>query len=690
MAGFGESWLISVMMRFTSNGARIMNEVGTASNYANRALEGTTARANAATAAMERFRASTVAVGTSIAGTFALAGAAVAGFSITAAASLQRTLTAIKNETGADPRKIELIKSQIFDIANNIGVSPVTAAKMWLDVSRLTAGQLSTAQMRQVAPHVAEFASVLNFNRPDVSTEEATRAGLQLVHLFRAYQPAAVIPLLDRVYRLSGMMAEGPNQAVRQLSYYEPFFKGLGIDDQTSIAMMALLSRAGFRFKAGTNVRAFMLQALGPLQMTKHLQEGKGGYLEAMGLLDSHANFRFNRRLPDGTMGVDYMAVLYQLANWEQYQLHHGTTRARVSTILRSVFGQQGGNIADLMADPQLVHFLAQIRAYQANPNVSLAAGARNREQSLTFQAGRAWGNFQAILTELGYVELPQITAEFKSLADTLHNVQTWLHAHKAEERWITGGFTGLVGFAALRTVLPAIMAFMGFMTGFGRLSALTNVGRLGLAWRLVDNVLTGGLIQRVLGLDTALGKMMVAGEAATSVNASASALHALAIAGDTFLASQLGRLVSAGAGILTGAWISSSQQSAATRAYDAMARRYGPHYANYLMHGNQGGSFEGWPWNFDPYGTKGGLVMPQGALSPHDYSLINPQFHQKVADAIRDGFKDSRQDITVTIVDRTSGGIRSVVSTRGAHQSNPHSPPVLGLDWSSPSLGLK
>ena len=58
-------------------------------------------------------------------------------------------------------------------------------------------------------------------------------------------------------------MVETPGQAVRQMTNYEPLFKGLKISDETSIAMMALLDRAGFRQKVGTNVRAMMLEELG-------------------------------------------------------------------------------------------------------------------------------------------------------------------------------------------------------------------------------------------------------------------------------------------------------------------------------------------------------------------------------------------------------------------------------------------
>ena len=264
MSGFGEQWLISVLMRFSSNGSRIMNEIAASTNYVNASVGKATKNIDGATAAMARFKKETIGVGTGVAGAFALAGAGITAFSVSAAASLQRTMIAIKNETGADPRKMDMIRGQVFSIANQIGVTPGVAGKMWLDVSRMTAGQMDIRKMMQIAPAFANVASVLNFNRPDVSVEEGEMAALRLVHMFRAYQPQQAIPLLDKMYRLSGLMGESPKRAVTQLSYYEPLFKGLGIDDNTSIAMMALLDRAGFQMRAGTNVSRLMLQALGP------------------------------------------------------------------------------------------------------------------------------------------------------------------------------------------------------------------------------------------------------------------------------------------------------------------------------------------------------------------------------------------------------------------------------------------
>jgi hypothetical protein len=51
--------------------------------------------------------------------------------------------------------------------------------------------------MLTIAPTVADYASKVHFNRPDISVEDAAKTGIQTAHLFRAYQPAALSKLLD-------------------------------------------------------------------------------------------------------------------------------------------------------------------------------------------------------------------------------------------------------------------------------------------------------------------------------------------------------------------------------------------------------------------------------------------------------------------------------------------------------------
>ncbi len=640
------------MMRFTSNGSRVMAEMTAATRAANRAIELQTAQVNRATLAMQRFKAEAVGVGLTMAKSFAIAGAAVGAYSVVQAASLQRTLTAIGNETGAKGAKLDQFRAAAFQIGNQIGVAPTDAAQILLQTSRLTAGQLQVAQMLKVAPSIAQFASVLNYNRPNVSVEDAVTAGLQLVHQFRAYQPTQSIPLLDKAYRLSGLMTETPEQAVRQMSYYEPLFKGLKISNDTSIAMMALLDRAGFRMKVGTNVRAMMLQALGPLQLTSHVQGAKLDYLEQMGVFNRRGQFAWNT--PDG--GVNFLGVLGQISRWTQAQERAGVPASQLAKIVYSVFGKQGGTIAQLMADPVMMQILTGIQSYLGNPNVSLAAGARNRENTLGFQAGRAWANLKADLTELGWVTLPKLTGDFRSLGNTLHDVQVWLHQHRTAEQWITGGIAGATGLSAAAVAVAA----------FGNAIAFVNRGFTAFG---ATKVLQFG--RDVAGLNGPLSS------ATGSLGALASVLRGIS-----------GSLGFLGAGFT----ISGAQQSSATAAYQSIARKYGSKYANYLLRDHPGGGE--WPWNADPG------QIPKNALSPKDWNLLNlgSGIHASAPVHVEQHFTVSlapgttraqAKQIVELGMEGLSRDLRTRLATQGRYRTHPDIPAVTNINIMSPSLGL-
>ena len=200
------------------------------------------------------------------------------------ASKFQQILLSIKNETGASNAQIAKFSDAAYRIGAQNGMSANEAGEILRTISRLTAGQFSTDRMIQVAPMVAKYASLTHFNRPDVGVEEAAKTGIQTAHLFRAYTPEALKPLLDKVYRLSGLMAEKPEAALKQMTYYVPLFKAAHISDETSLATMAMLDRAGFRNKVGTNVRALALESFGPLQITQSAQAGKSAILKNMGV----------------------------------------------------------------------------------------------------------------------------------------------------------------------------------------------------------------------------------------------------------------------------------------------------------------------------------------------------------------------------------------------------------------------
>jgi TP901 family phage tail tape measure protein len=476
------------------------------------------------TARMEALRASMLRVGVAAAALGAGIGFAAIGAAVSDAAKLQQILLSIKNETGASDSQIGKFYNTAFAVANQNGMTPVQAGEILRTISRLTSGQFTLDQMMKIAPTVAGYASSVHFNRPDISVDDAAKTGIQTAHLFRAYQPGQLTKLLDSVYRLSGLMAESPDAALRQMSYYVPLFKNLGIGNETSIAMMALLDRMGFQNKVGTNVRAEVLAALGPLQLTAHAQAGKIGYLKEMGLLDAHGKFAWNNK--DGS--VNFFGELSQLGTWVSKELKEGVTRADIARIMMSAFGKQGGTIAALFGDPQVAGILKGIRDYLRNQNVGLEAAKRNRDTGLGFQFTRAADNLKAVMTELGYPWLQSLTDFFRGMADDLHTFQEWLHHHRDAEKIIGGAFasvTGLLGAAAAIGATIQLANLVGLTSG------------LGILGRTLSFFVDAGAIEALVGIPPGLNMLRTTVLSLSAALQSGGIISATATFLSTFLA---------------------------------------------------------------------------------------------------------------------------------------------------------
>jgi hypothetical protein len=147
--------------------------------------------------------------------------------------------------------------------------------------------------------------------------------------------------------------------------------------------MMIALSRFGMgRGKGGTSVQNLLSNALGPLQMTQHLQAGKAGLLGAgtkarpgLDVLDAHGKSRFFT-----DKGGDLFGFLDKLAEFER---KHGSIAAQ--NTFEGAFGKQGTRIASVLADPVMIRQFAQHRrrdeeAEDAGPGCPGSLHLRHRE----------------------------------------------------------------------------------------------------------------------------------------------------------------------------------------------------------------------------------------------------------------------------------------------------------------------
>ena len=546
---FGNNWLINIRFVATSNLGRLCADVAKSSSFANTSIGGMKAQMGgfntstmAASANMAKLVASTSNLGTAMSGIIAASGAAFMGDALKNAGQLQQTLLSIKNETGATSAQMGNFYNSAFKIANQAGMTPEQGGEMLRTISRLTAGQFDVGKMVTIAPAITDYASKVHFNRPEIGIEDAARTGIQMAHLFQTYQPDKIKSLLDLNYRLSGMMAEAPDAALRQMSYYVPLFKALKISDETSVGVMALLDRAGFRNKVGTNVRALALESLGPLQLTSSAQKGKRGILTEMGLFK---NGKFAWNTPDG--GLDYFGELGAIANWAKTQSDHHVPMSKVVQEMVGALGKQGATVGALFLNQEMPGILDGIRKYLADPNVGLKAAGTNRDAGLNFQFSRATSNLTAVMTELGYPWLKDVTAFFKGLGDNLHSFQAWLHGHRDTEKQIGAAVAGITAIAGIRFTVGTASLLISGAKALGMFATVApGVGLAAKSLAILDGVFLAGMGGRVVGIATKFGLLSGAVSGLSAVFGTA------AVAGLPAAFSTLGASLLAVAGPLT------------------------------------------------------------------------------------------------------------------------------------------
>ena len=195
----GESWLISVIMRFTSNGARIMNEMAGATTKANAAVDAQTAKIARATAAMEAYRMKMLQIGTTASGVIALAGAAVVIAGTKMAADLQTALAGINVATYyKDPRAM---RNLVLSTSGITAQSQVTIAEELQTLA--SAGFNRTSQLQGLFPQFAKAADVawqLNPNHPDPI--ETVKQLAKFSHLLGVYSGPKVKDMVDSAIKL--------------------------------------------------------------------------------------------------------------------------------------------------------------------------------------------------------------------------------------------------------------------------------------------------------------------------------------------------------------------------------------------------------------------------------------------------------------------------------------------------------
>jgi hypothetical protein len=348
------------------------------------------------------------------------AGAGLALDAFYEASKLQAILATTQNLTGATDAQMEGIKGLAYDVGSKTNMSVSNTADMFREIVRSSQGTMSLDAMTSLLTPMAKMQVVLGTTR-GMSPKETTDTTMSLVHLFRQYKPGGIPNMMDTVVRMMELSQSPPDQLLRQMTIFEPALKNLKVPDADAATLAITMSRFGMmRGRGGSSLQDLVLQALGPLQMTQHAQNGKAGLMKQMGILDAHGNSKYFT-----DKGGDIFGFLDAL---EKYENKVGSTKA--TGAFNSVFLKQGGRLADMFGDPTLMGILNSTRATMNQPSLGLESSFE-KIMGKAFQASKhAWANFQSMMTEVGERELPGFTKGLNDLGDAFHNAQAWMHQH--------------------------------------------------------------------------------------------------------------------------------------------------------------------------------------------------------------------------------------------------------------------
>lgn len=703
---FGESWLISVMMRFVSNGSRVMNEIANVTGSANARIDEHTRKVNEATAAWNRFNLATVKAGTMFAGGAALVGIGAIAYGINQAAKLQLAMQGVYAATGTMHNAA--MQKRLFDmVVGTSGITAQSATTIANEAYMLGSGGLNNPkQLLAAFPQIAKAADVLwlsTMGTPKaVNPVDAATQMLKLSHLFGDYQGKPLHDAIDAMVRLQMVQPDALAKVVTQAKYFVPtaIAAGVNLQNLPQSDLLALMASGGqlglMSGRMGTGLARYIQYMEKAPVLTAHLSANQRASMETLGLFDSSGRNKFI----DQHGNLELGASIHWLGERFDEMVKEGK-RPEFLAALYGAFLQQGGQFGATMVLPQ-------VRA-QRGRNIAAMAGiappgsaVEELWDAYMHTTVGAWKyfttNFQNIWIYTFTPMLPDVTAALRGMGYEFGRFGNTLKDHPEMAADLAHLVEGLTALAGARVLIGGVGWLFSVASGLKGIAAAASLSegvelsRTAVGLRAVDNALTGGLITNLAKLAAAINIVSLTGVGSWWMKLAGAA-------GSDVLGS-----------LIPGLQISKSQSdlmtTAAKSTYAAMAKKYGVPYANYQARMGIGsepysewliaGKNE-WPYAHGPTPWAPGQI-PQGGLSPRDYYMINEtQKHQLTKEQMKDAMKDGMSDalranpsqIQVTINDRTSGGIRSTVSSRGNTQTSRYAPPIVNTDTAHPAIGF-
>ena len=389
------------------------------------------------------------------------------------AADLQTALTTMGIGTNATRAQLEAYRQTAFDISNNTAQSATQSAQIMATMAG--AGFNSPDQLIKLSPLLAKFADV-QFYKRGTGFEDSAATAFKLAHLYGAVGTddktrARLSNLLNEFTNISFMMPDNLNKFVTQAGYYMPTFRHYGVSDDQSLVMGAFIDRMGLgQGKGGTALANFIGNQLGQVAITGSVQGKRAKALEALGLVGSdgmslfYKNGQFNiidaltqisKDVDKGTAGLTGSAR-------DRKQLEIGKQ-------ISEALGVTGGRIGFLANNDSisLLHQMVGALNPKLHPNNTLDNYQASYMNNLGPSFQRMVTNFQSLMVDVLWPTLGVVAGGFRGVAESLHNLQSYLHMHKTAA-------------AAVRDAVVALGAAATFVAGnqiAGLIAGLKGVG---------------------------------------------------------------------------------------------------------------------------------------------------------------------------------------------------------------------
>jgi TP901 family phage tail tape measure protein len=398
-------------------------------------------------------------------------------FAIDKAAELQKQMIGIQVATRGTTKDMTDMRHAIEDVSSRTVFSNLDVSSMAKIIA--TGTGLGAKDVTGLLPAYAKFADVQMLMKGTGYQQSVTEA-VRLAHTAQHYDPKSLGSYLDLMTKASFIVPGSLSEVGHALKYSQGIAKtALGMDDEQTVLMTALLNRLGFAgSRGGTNLIAAFTRSI-PGVFGSGLLKGKSGKaLSSMGMVDAHGhstvftNGKFDSFKWIGRLG-EYVS--------REFAAHpEAIARQDIMKNLQFAFGTNGSRVASLLSDPKALDQLRNIgKAFNGYGGVDAI-----QEKFANESAEQGWmnakTNFVTAMTEIGYTLLPAATNALKSLNGALQSSIAWISSNQET----VGKFA------------KGVLYLSAAMTGAGLVNMLLATGK---AFRLLAIVMgAGGVVGKL------------------------------------------------------------------------------------------------------------------------------------------------------------------------------------------------